>query len=161
MRALRKRGDDGAAAVEFALIGCFVLIPLMFGILTFGLAFAQKLALGNAAREGARYGIFVDRSCQEVFAAVQRAGGSVGMSAESMRIEIGINEGAPLCTYDGDGGYSPDWEASDDVNPCEDAEIDDEIVVRAEHNVDLFAPSPLSGVGENIEISSTGVFRCE
>ena len=47
----RKRGrDDGASAVEFALV-LPLLIILLFGIISFGIVFAQKLALGNAARQ--------------------------------------------------------------------------------------------------------------
>lgn len=162
MRAMRvRRGDDdGAAAVEFALIGCFILIPLMFGILTFGIAFAQKLALGNAAREGARYGIFAERSCEDVFDAVRDSGGSIGMSPESMRVEIRLEgDSTPMCTYDGDGGASPADPGA--VRPCDDVDDDARIAVRTEHDVDLFVPTPSSVLDDRIEVSSTGVFRCE
>lgn len=48
-----RRRDDGAAAVEFALI-LPVLLTVMFGIIEFGWAFGQQVSLGNAAREAAR-----------------------------------------------------------------------------------------------------------
>lgn len=51
----RLKSDEGAAAVEFAL----VLIPLLmivFGIISFGITFSDSLALENAAREAARFG---------------------------------------------------------------------------------------------------------
>lgn len=51
----RSRGDGGAVAVEFALI-LPVLVMLMLGIVTFGLAFNEKLALTNGVREGGRFG---------------------------------------------------------------------------------------------------------
>lgn len=54
MRA-RLRREDGAAAVEFALI-VGVLVLLIFGMLQFGLAFFQIQNLRAAAREGARLG---------------------------------------------------------------------------------------------------------
>jgi Flp pilus assembly protein TadG len=49
------RREDGAAAVEFALI-VGVLAMLLFGMLQFGLAFFQLQNLRAAAREGARVG---------------------------------------------------------------------------------------------------------
>jgi Flp pilus assembly protein TadG len=49
------RREDGAAAVEFALI-VGVLAMLIFGMFQFGLAFFQLQNLRAAAREGARIG---------------------------------------------------------------------------------------------------------
>lgn len=49
----RVRQDDGAAAVEFALIAG-VLFMLLFGMLQFGLAFWQVQNLRSATREAAR-----------------------------------------------------------------------------------------------------------
>ncbi len=51
----RLRREDGAAAVEFALIAG-VLAMLIFGMLQYGLAFFQLQNLRAAAREGARVG---------------------------------------------------------------------------------------------------------
>jgi Flp pilus assembly protein TadG len=51
----RARGEEGAAAVEFALI-VGVLAMLIFGMLQFGLAFFQLQNLRAATREGARVG---------------------------------------------------------------------------------------------------------
>ena len=51
----RSRGDAGQSLVEFALIVPILLI-LVFAMLEFGLAFNDKLTLGNATREGARVG---------------------------------------------------------------------------------------------------------
>src|SRR5687768_14343436 len=47
------RSDDGAAAVEFALI-LPLLILLVFGIVEFGRAYNAKVTLTHAVREGAR-----------------------------------------------------------------------------------------------------------
>jgi len=47
------RREDGAAAVEFALI-VGLLAMLIFGMMEFGLAFWQLQSLRAAAREGAR-----------------------------------------------------------------------------------------------------------
>lgn len=51
----RFRGDDGANAVEFALV-LPILVVLIFGILWGGIALNQKLTITQAAREGARFG---------------------------------------------------------------------------------------------------------
>lgn len=47
------RDDDGAAAVEFALILPFLLL-LVFGLVDFGRAYNAKVTLTHAAREGVR-----------------------------------------------------------------------------------------------------------
>jgi Flp pilus assembly protein TadG len=51
-----KRGcrDDGASAVEFAIIS-FALILLLTGIIQFGYTFFQYLEIVHAAREGTRW----------------------------------------------------------------------------------------------------------
>lgn len=51
----RTRGDDGAAAVEFALL-LPIFIILTFGSLSVGLAIFQNISLTQGARDGARYG---------------------------------------------------------------------------------------------------------
>jgi hypothetical protein len=48
--------EDGAAAVEFALV-LPVLIVILFGIIEFGFALYNKEVITNASREGARAGI--------------------------------------------------------------------------------------------------------
>lgn len=52
-RTARRRGDDGAAAVEFALISIPLLV-LVLGIIQFGFIFYSQIMLSQAAREGAR-----------------------------------------------------------------------------------------------------------
>lgn len=48
------RGDEGASAVEFAIVA-IVLIMLLTGIVQFGYTFFQYLEIVHAAREGARW----------------------------------------------------------------------------------------------------------
>lgn len=60
--SLRARlGERGAVAVEFALV-LPVLVMLMFGIITSGLAYADHLSITNAVREGGRFGAAIDYS---------------------------------------------------------------------------------------------------
>ena len=49
------RGEDGAAAVEFAIVS-ILFFMLVFGIIDFGFAFHSWNNTANAAREGARKG---------------------------------------------------------------------------------------------------------
>jgi Flp pilus assembly protein TadG len=57
-RAVRKRrsGEQGAAAIEFALV-LPLLIILFFGIIEFSVILYDKAMITNASREGARVGI--------------------------------------------------------------------------------------------------------
>ena len=48
-----KRDQDGAAAVEFALL-LPLLVLLLFGFIQFGLAFNNYVALTDSVRAGAR-----------------------------------------------------------------------------------------------------------
>ena len=50
------RGEDGAAAVEFALL-LPLLVLLLFGIIQFGIAFNARIQATNAAREAARMAV--------------------------------------------------------------------------------------------------------
>ena len=51
--ASRLRREDGAAAVEFAIVST-ILFMIVFGILEFGRTYSQYEVLQGAAREGAR-----------------------------------------------------------------------------------------------------------
>jgi Flp pilus assembly protein TadG len=57
----RRRGDDGATLVEFALI-LPLLLMLIVGMFTGGMAYNQKQQLTHATREGARFGATVSPS---------------------------------------------------------------------------------------------------
>jgi Flp pilus assembly pilin Flp len=54
--AMDQRDQDGAAAVEFALL-LPLLVLLLFGLIQFGIAFNTKIQATNAAREGARMAV--------------------------------------------------------------------------------------------------------
>jgi Flp pilus assembly pilin Flp len=61
----RHRGDDGAAAVEFALV-MPILFAVMFGIIQYGLWFNDSLNTRQGVREGARLGVvgsFTETGC--------------------------------------------------------------------------------------------------
>jgi Flp pilus assembly pilin Flp len=56
LRVVSGRGQDGAAAVEFALL-LPLLVLLLFGFIQFGLAFNTRIQATNAAREAARQAV--------------------------------------------------------------------------------------------------------
>ncbi|MGH3507862.1 MAG: TadE family protein [Nocardioidaceae bacterium] len=60
MRA--RRHEDGASAVEFALLFTFVLAPLLFGLIQYGMYFYATNAASSAAREALRRAVVGD--CQ-------------------------------------------------------------------------------------------------
>jgi Flp pilus assembly protein TadG len=95
----RFRREDGAAAVEFALIAG-VLAMLIFGMLQFGLAFFQLQNLRAASREGARIGA-VGATVDQVQQRTEQA--SVGALTAANGIEVrytsnGTSWGSPLPT---------------------------------------------------------------
>jgi Flp pilus assembly pilin Flp len=56
LRVVSDRGQEGAAAVEFALL-LPLLVLLLFGFIQFGLAFNTRIQATNAAREAARLAV--------------------------------------------------------------------------------------------------------
>jgi Flp pilus assembly protein TadG len=78
--------EDGAAAVEFALIAG-LLAMLIFGMMEYGLAFWQLQNLRAASREGARVAAIGGRG-SDVLTAVNEQG-NVSLTGSSVRV----------CTY--------------------------------------------------------------
>jgi Flp pilus assembly protein TadG len=59
--AERRRGEHGAAVVDFVLVS-LVLVPLVLGLIQVGLVLHVRNTLAAAATEGARYGANIDRT---------------------------------------------------------------------------------------------------
>ncbi len=57
------RSEQGASAVEFALIAPLLLV-LTFGIIEFGLLLFDKAVITNASREGARAGVVFSKDAE-------------------------------------------------------------------------------------------------
>ncbi|MEN8675470.1 TadE family protein [Nocardioides sp.] len=71
----RRRDDDGAAAVEFALVVPFLLV-ILFGIISYGVMLSFRQSLSQAATEGARAAAVTINPLEkqaEAFAAVEDA----------------------------------------------------------------------------------------
>jgi Flp pilus assembly pilin Flp len=53
-RHIARHHDDGAAAVEFALVA-LLLFTLIFAVIQFGYTFFEYVSIAHAAREGVRW----------------------------------------------------------------------------------------------------------
>jgi Flp pilus assembly protein TadG len=141
MNRLRsRRGEDGAAAVEFALV-VPILLAILFGIVTFGFLFAQNLAISNAARQGARFGAVQGHDCTAVRdETIDAAGPLVSLAPSNVAVTVTGGGGCP---------------AEPCLNPVADANIN----VTVTYTADVILPIP--GMGSTTTLTGTGVFRCE
>lgn len=132
-RSVSSLDDEGAAAVEFALI----LIPLLllaFGIITFGFLFAQQQILNHAVREGARAAVVASASgggSDPAGATVSAAGGIMPLDSGDVSVSGTCGTGSP----------------SNITVAVTDKEVDSLIA---------FPPIPAT-----FNLSAQAVFRCE
>lgn len=74
----RVRGERGAVLVEFALIAPILLV-LLFGIVDFGIAMSNQVALRQGVREGARQGVVAE------YGTTSSCGATITGGSENMR----------------------------------------------------------------------------
>ncbi|KRF36278.1 TadE family protein [Nocardioides sp. Soil805] len=132
----RRRGERGAAALEFAL----VVIPLLMilgGIVNFGMAFSQKLALDNAVRQAAR-------------AAVVDTGTTPTTEATSSFNDSAIARQGEVVSISFSGR-----------NTCEGSAFGDRITVVGTFKSKFIFPWMLPGVPRTMTWTSRGEFQCE
>lgn len=106
------RGERGAVAVEAAVVLAFVVIPLICGIIAYGVMLSFRAALSQAASEGARAAVGAPVPCptsgscagiDAAKAAVDAQLGNDGYSCESVgmtcsiQIVAGGSSTAPDC----------------------------------------------------------------
>lgn len=140
MRALtgwsrRPREERGAAALEFAL----VVIPLLMilgGIVNFGVAFAQQLALDNAVRQAARAAV-------------------VDTGADPSAVVIAEWNSSALAATD-----TPTVTFSS-ISTCENSTFGDSLGVQADVTTDFLFPWMLPGVPSTVDLHSEAEFQCE
>lgn len=150
------RGADGASAVELALV-LPVLIMLLFGAIQFGQLFLQDLAVGNAAREGARIGVVAGTTCGEVMTRardVAAASSSIDRSLVVVDRTLVDDSATPVATQP----CPPHAGGSDASLPCDGADVGDRLVVTTTYVGRLDIPLVMS---RTVDLTGTGVFRCE
>jgi|SRR4051794_16537819 Flp pilus assembly protein TadG len=162
------RNDDGASAVEFAFIGTLLVLPLVFGAISFGMVFAGDLATSNAARQGARLGTVVGadstdpNNCADIVTEVKSAVPSLGLASNNITIGVQLTEpsGSPttICATNAAGGYTT---GSGTVVPCQDADTDSQVTVYARSTTTMFFIPPYYFKSNGYPVEGKGVYRCE
>ena len=149
-RADRRR-EDGASAVEFALV-MPVLVLIVCGIIGFGIVFAQQLSLGNAARQAARFGAVDGPTCADIVQQAKNNAGTIAMSGTSVAVTItrGTN---PLTAPSACVGAP----ASSTTEPCKSGAPTDNVYVKTQYTSVMIVPF----VRPSFNLNATGAFRCE
>lgn len=155
------RRDDGASAVEFALV-IPVLIIVVFGVIAFGIVLAQQQALSNAAREGARFGavnLFAQasgdpRTCASVVSKVRSVASTVGMSSADVGVTV-KRDGTSVC---GSAAGSTAVSNSSTL-PCVGGTDASRLTIETAYESSLIIP--LVVADPSFDLSGNGVYRCE
>jgi Flp pilus assembly protein TadG len=141
----RIRGEDGAAAVEFAIVATLFFM-LVFGIIDFGFAFHSWNNAANAAREGARKAA-VDPSEANIKARTLAAAST--LDPAKLTIEVFCKRGtAPFTTCNPD---PTTWMEGDIVR------------VIVNYDYDMITPigSFVPGLGSTLDLHSQSESRFE
>lgn len=149
-KAMAEAPERGASLVEFAIV-LPILMMLLFGIVTGGLALNSKNSLNNAAREGARYGatLPVDTTMSDFLDDVA----DVAIRSATSELDDGVPGRTVCVAYVHPAGSSATDRTSAvridaagasaySVSPCfADGRPDDErrVQVRVTRDVDFFA----------------------
>ena len=144
-----RRPDRGASAVEFALV-MPLFIMMVFGIIAFGVVFAQKLALSNGAREAARFSVVEGRTCAQVIEAAQDASNTIGMTGTA--VTVSVKRGTSVAT-------ATNVCSDTTKEPCDGATAGDSVYVQLDFTSELIIPLVL--VEDTYPLDGKGVFRCE
>lgn len=133
---LWRKGEDGQAMVEFALILPIFLL-ILCGIIDFGWLFYNQLSLNNACREGARYAVVNTADNADTQAIINHI--------ENSEIHVFANDGVDITvTYSSPG----DPTAGD-------------ITVNMSADISFFTPVLSTIMGKEKTITSTVVMKVE
>jgi Flp pilus assembly protein TadG len=158
------RADEGASAVEFALVVPLLLL-IVFGIINFGVLFSQQLTMNNAVREGARRAVVADpgapRTCDGIIASVQNQ--LSGLALDPTAVEVRVTADGFTSSQPCGGSFvSGTFGGTASNLPCRGSfnnGVNGSLVVEARYDSDIlvsFPPFP-----STTTLSSKAVFRCE
>ena len=143
----RQHEERGASAVEFALVVPFLML-IVFGIIVYGMVFAQSLSLSNSARQAARSGVISGTTCAQITSLAHDAAGTIGMSGAATSVTINRGTSSPGTAACGGGGST---------QPCKSQAVGTNIYVTLSYNTDPIVPFiPVPST-----LTGTGVYRCE
>jgi Flp pilus assembly protein TadG len=165
------RMERGAAAVEFALVAA-MLIMIMFGVISVGIVLTQKVTLGSAVRDGARFGsvniygeaVGSQRKCEDVVDYANYNASTIGMGEGLVYVTVkrgektgtvqeSFNAATDVCGESAAGSTG-----DDDEYPCEGAGDLDNLYVRATFDSSINIPLVAT---RTVTLTSYGVYRCE
>jgi Flp pilus assembly protein TadG len=141
-----------------------ILVMLVFGIIQFGIVFAQKLALSNAAREAARAGVVaIDDaarlSCQQIADQVKNTAGTVALNTSNITVGIVLKDspsaatGTTVCSGNTGGVMT-----NAATKPCAGATETGQLIVTASTPASLAIPFAVS---TSLTLDGKGAYRCE
>ncbi|MGZ4531463.1 MAG: TadE/TadG family type IV pilus assembly protein [Mycobacteriaceae bacterium] len=105
-----RAADRGAAAVEMALVTLFLLVPILSGIVTYGLIFMAQISLNSGARDAARAGVVQPAvgtalTCSSIATLARNNTGTLGM--DSSKVSVSVKGPAGWCNLPSVAGDSP------------------------------------------------------
>lgn len=153
--------QQGAAAVEMALVTPLLLL-ILFGVLEFGVLFAQDLGIGGGAREGARVAATTSTlTCDEVIALTRDATTTAFLSGTDVGVAVGtLDPVSRPPSYSGDLCSAPlaGPAVSSSAVVCDRAGDGHAVQVSTSFDAEL---QILFGPSITVPLTSEGVFRCE
>ncbi|MEO8107934.1 MAG: TadE/TadG family type IV pilus assembly protein, partial [Actinomycetes bacterium] len=163
----KRRSDEGAAAVELALV-LPILLLLVFGIISFGILFAQQLAVNNGVRQGVRTAVVAgnisQQTCGQVLTGIQSASGpTIGMSTNDIRVQVqrvsSTNTSSVQFTCFSSPTKTPTG-GNINTRVCESNTTENSIKAVATYDTKLLTGLPFM-TSPNFTLTSTAVYRCE
>ena len=157
-RKTADRDARGAAAVEFALVTTFVLLPILFGIISYGLVFAAQLSMNAAARDAARAGVVqplngTALTCQQIATRARDNSATVGLTTGKVAVSVSGPTGTACSVAAGSSTYL----GSPTAQLCLNAASGGQVSVKL-----TYAPtSPTPFVPLPSSLGSNGKFQCE
>lgn len=145
-----RRADRGAAAVEFALVMPFLLL-ILFGIIVYGMVFAQALSLSNSARQAARSGVVEGTTCDQIKTLAQDAADTIGMNGADSHVTIKLGASEATSASACGGSYAGS------TQPCKTQPAGSNLYVTLTYNPQALVPL----VPVPHALSGAGVYRCE
>jgi len=166
------RDEDGASAVEFAIIASLLLL-IVFGVIQFGILLNRFQGLQSAGREGARLGSLSQTTLAQIQQRVKDSvsviqGSSISNTCPAGGLtttETGCITVTTKSDNDNDGDTTDSGETVDvsnnasDFEPCNGAPTGGRsIVVDVQYRLTLQIPFWAS---PQMTVSGAGEFRCE
>jgi Flp pilus assembly protein TadG len=139
-RRARRHDEDGAAAIEFAIVAG-LLFMLVFGIIDFGFGFHTWNGTAHAAREGARFAA-VDSTEAQIIARTRAAADFLDQS--KMTVVVSCSSGGSVFA------------------PCASPAEGDYIRVTVDYAYPYITPLPgMVGLGDDLMLHSQSEVRFE